>query len=66
MTKNTYHVAALFERARSRRKTEHWKGRARNMRMAMRAATTAIMTRYNVKRFRHERVTFTIEKVADA
>lgn len=63
MTKNTYIVTAQFERARTERKVETWTGQGRNMRLAVRAACSVIMNRRNVKRFRHERVTFFIEKV---
>lgn len=62
MFKNTYAVTAQFDTPVKRR-VESWIGQARNMRMAMRAATSAIMTRHGVKRFRHQRVTFFIEKV---
>lgn len=66
MTKNTYIVTAQFERSRSDRKVETWTGKGRNLRTAMRAAASVIMNRRNVKRFRHERVTFFIEKVPEA
>lgn len=63
MSKNTYLVSAHFERSKFKRRVEHWQGLSRNMRTAIRAAASVIMQRRNVKRFRHERVTFMIEKV---
>jgi hypothetical protein len=60
---NTYHVTAQFERAKFDRKVETWTGARRNMRLAIRAAASVIMARRNVKRYRHERVTFFIEKM---
>jgi hypothetical protein len=66
MSKNTYLVTAEFERARSERKVETWMGARRNMRLAVRAAASVIMNRRNVKRFRHERVTFFVEKLPES
>lgn len=63
MGTNTYLVSAHFERSKFKRKVEFWKGKSRNMRTAIREATQVIMRRPNVKRFRHERVTFTIDKI---
>lgn len=63
MVKNTYLVSAHFERSKFTRKVEFWQGKSRNMRTAIRAAASAIMMRRNVKRFRHARITFTIDKV---
>lgn len=63
MSTNTYLVSAHFERSKFTRKVEFWQGKSRNMRTAIRKATQVIMRRRNVKRFRHERATFTIDKV---
>jgi|GEM_PF-4989073 len=60
---NTYQVQAHFERARFFHKVEVWDGRARNLGVALRRASREIMERRNVKRLRHARVTFTIEKI---
>ena len=61
MAKNIYHVEAHFQRARKKH-VENWTGPARNMSIAMRRATVTIMRRRNVKRLRHEQITFYIEK----
>lgn len=63
MPKNTYLVTAQFERARTDLHVESWTGCARNIRLAMRQAASTIMQRTNVKRYRHARATFTIEKI---
>lgn len=62
MAKNTYHVEARFERSR-KRELETWEGQARNMSIAMRRAAGAILKRKNVKRLRHQKITFFIEKL---
>jgi hypothetical protein len=62
VTNNIYIVRATFERGEIVRRMESWKGRARNMRLAIRLASQSIMRRRHVKRYRHQRVTFTIEK----
>jgi hypothetical protein len=63
MGTNTYVVAAHFERSKFTRKVEFWQGTSRNMRTAIRAASQVILNRRNVKRLRHDRITFTIDKV---
>lgn len=63
MGTNTYLVSAHFERSKFKHKVEFWQGKSLNVRTAIREAMQVIMRRHNVKRFRHERVTFTIDKV---
>lgn len=63
MGTNTYIVSAHFEKSKFTRKVEFWKGMSRNMRTAIRAASQVILNRRNVKRLRHDRITFTVEKV---
>jgi len=63
MKQNNYSVVAQFERSRYHCKTETWNGPARNMSVATRKAIKEILTRRGVKRLRHVRVTFFVEKI---
>lgn len=60
--KNIYSVEARFERTRSVKKVEFWRGEARNLSIATRRAIKDIMSRKNIRRLRHCQVVFHIEK----
>lgn len=60
---NHYAVEARFERSRKLSNVETWRGPARNMLVAMRRAAGLIMKRKSVKRLRHQKITYTIEKI---
>lgn len=60
----TYIITGQFERSRTKN-DERWKGQAKNMPTATRKAISQIMRRPSVKRLRHKRVTFTVERAEE-
>ena len=63
MGMNRYSVTVKFERHRYYNQTECWQGYARNMSIAMRKATKDVLARRGVKRLRHARILFEIERI---
>ena len=63
---NVYHVTGQFERSRYHYKVESCTVTSRNLQTAMRDGSKVLLRRPSVKRLRHRRVTFVIEKVVQS